>query len=70
MSPSVLLICGLIALVIGIFGAFLNVTSFASGRRSMVSVFIAHAFCALFYIGGAVSSLAAIIMFLIDYAKH
>ena len=69
MNPSTLLFAGIISAVIGIFGAVINVAAFGSGRRGMSSAFVIHGICALFYIGGAISALTGIVMFLINYAK-
>jgi len=72
MSPSTLLIAGIVSALIGIFGLILNIGSAVGHRseRSLASVFIMHGICALFYIGGAISVVTAIVMFLINYAKN
>lgn len=71
MSPSTLLIAGIISAVVGILGLIFNIGTAVGHRseRSIASVFIMHGICALFYIGGAISVVTAIVMFLINYAK-
>lgn len=69
MSPTILLVCGLVSFVIGVLGAVLNVATFASGRRTTLSVFIAHGFCAIFYVGGVLGIVVGLVMFLINYTK-
>lgn len=69
MSPSTLLILGIISVVVGVLAAVFNMGTAARGGRTIASIFIVHGICALLYIGGAISVVTSIVMFLINYAK-
>jgi hypothetical protein len=70
MTPTTLLIIGIISLFIGAIAAFINIATASSTGRSILSVMVCHAFAGLFWIGGGITTLVAIVMFLINYAKH
>ena len=58
------------AALLGIVAALINVTSVARGNVNFGLVGIFHVLFGLVYVGGAITFLIGLAMFLIDYAKH
>lgn len=75
MTPGLLMILGIIAIVVGIIGAVLNffvfakrtLNDFTPGSFGLVAVL--HIFCGLLYGGGMLTLIGGFIWFLVTVAK-
>jgi hypothetical protein len=66
-TPTNLILTGVGIAVLGLIAALAN---FATGlnNRSLGSIFAFHLIAGLFWVGGGITAIVGLIMFLIDYA--